>query len=207
MKSFDLLPYLFKSFDGIERRLCVIVGRIRFRLLAWIFGIQSQEGCLFVGKALIRVRHRGEICLGRRVRFYAKFRLNTIGVATPTVLSTLHGGTIQIGDDSRFSSVFIGSAKSVKIGSHVMAGANVKIFDTNFHSIDYESRRTKINDRDEFPRPVVIGDDVSIGVGAIITKGSYIGDRCVIAAGAVLCGLKAPPDSIIYGNPAQVMQR
>lgn len=207
MKDFDVLPFVFKATDSVVRRICVLIGRVRFFLLSWIFGIRAGSGCLFVGKTMVRVRRRGEIQFGRRVSFFSKFRLNAIGIPTPTVLLTLPGGRIEIGDDSRFSSVFIASAKSVKIGSHVMAGANVKIFDTNFHSIDYEARRTKINDSDEFPRSVVIGDDVSIGVGAIITKGSQVGDRCVIAAGAVLCGLKAPPDSVIFGNPAQVMQR
>lgn len=207
MRNYDLVPFLLNLKDSIARKLLASVGRIRFRVLSFICGIRSGGNCLFVGRTLVRVRHQGEIILGNHVAFFANFCLNAIGPATPTVLSTLPGGKIEIGDDSRFSSVFIASAKSVKIGSHVMAGANVKIFDTNFHSIDYESRRTKKNDRDEFPRAVVIGDDVSIGVGAIITKGSHIGDRCVIAAGAVLCGLKAPSDSVIYGNPAQVMQR
>ena len=207
MPECDIFPQMFLWFDSLCRRVHVLFGRIRFTLLGWVCGIISGGNCAFVGKTIVRVCRRGEIKLGRGVRFFSKFRLNTIGPATPTVLSTVQGGRIEVGDGSRFSSVFIASAKSVRIGRHVMAGANVKIFDTNFHSIDYEARRTKVNDRDEFPRSVVIGDDVSIGVGSIITKGSHVGDRCVIAAGAVLCGLKAPSDSVIFGNPAQVVQR
>lgn len=52
--------------------------------------------------------------------------------------------------------------------------------------------------------PVVIGDRVFVGAGAIILPGTRIGDDSVIAAGAVVRG-DIPPWSMVAGNPAKVV--
>jgi maltose O-acetyltransferase len=52
--------------------------------------------------------------------------------------------------------------------------------------------------------PVVIGDRVFVGAGAIILPGTRIGDDSVIAAGAVVRG-DIPSWSMVVGNPAKVV--
>lgn len=50
-----------------------------------------------------------------------------------------------------------------------------------------------------------VGDRVIIGMGAIILDGAKIGDDCIIAAGAVVTGkMDAPSGSLIVGSPATV---
>ena len=51
--------------------------------------------------------------------------------------------------------------------------------------------------------PVLIGDDVWIGTGAIILQGIQIGHGSIIAAGAVVTR-DIPPYSIAMGTPARV---
>jgi N-acetylglucosaminyldiphosphoundecaprenol N-acetyl-beta-D-mannosaminyltransferase len=51
--------------------------------------------------------------------------------------------------------------------------------------------------------PIVVGDDVFIGAGAIVMPGVTIGDRCVIGAGSVVTK-SIPAGSVAYGNPATV---
>lgn len=51
-------------------------------------------------------------------------------------------------------------------------------------------------------KPILIGNDVWIGFGAIILPGTKIKDGAVIAAGSVVSGL-VKPYSIVAGNPAQ----
>jgi acetyltransferase-like isoleucine patch superfamily enzyme len=53
--------------------------------------------------------------------------------------------------------------------------------------------------------PVLIGDDVWIGLRAIILKGVVIGDAAVIAAGAVVTH-DVPAYSVVAGNPARVVK-
>jgi len=50
-----------------------------------------------------------------------------------------------------------------------------------------------------------IGDDVMIGMGAVVLNGAIVGDRAVIGAGAVVTeGTVVPPDSVAVGVPARV---
>ena len=49
---------------------------------------------------------------------------------------------------------------------------------------------------------IVIGNNVWIGLNAIILKGSVIGDNSVVTAGSVVKGV-FPNNALIQGNPAQ----
>lgn len=50
-------------------------------------------------------------------------------------------------------------------------------------------------------QPISIGENVFIGIGAILLPGTQIGDNVIVGAGSVVRG-SVPPDSIIAGNPA-----
>jgi acetyltransferase-like isoleucine patch superfamily enzyme len=51
----------------------------------------------------------------------------------------------------------------------------------------------------------VIGNDVWIGIGAIVLSGVMVGDGAVIGAGAVV-GKAVPPYAVIAGNPASILR-
>ena len=52
-----------------------------------------------------------------------------------------------------------------------------------------------------------IGDEVLVGMGAIVLDGAEIGARSIIGAGAVVTGGKVfPPGSLILGTPAKVVR-
>lgn len=50
-------------------------------------------------------------------------------------------------------------------------------------------------------RPIIIGDNVFIGMGAIILPGTSIGSNVIVGAGSVVRG-SIEPDSVVVGNPA-----
>ena len=52
-----------------------------------------------------------------------------------------------------------------------------------------------------------IGDRCLIGMGAIILNGAEIGDECIVGAGALITeGKKIPPRSLVLGMPAKVVR-
>lgn len=51
-----------------------------------------------------------------------------------------------------------------------------------------------------------IGDNVWIGAGAIVLPGCKIGNNCVVAAGAVVCG-DVPDNVMVAGVPAKIRKK
>ena len=52
-----------------------------------------------------------------------------------------------------------------------------------------------------------VGDNCTVGMGAIVLDGAVIGNNCLVGAGAVVTGkMNAPDGSLILGNPAQVVK-
>ncbi len=52
-----------------------------------------------------------------------------------------------------------------------------------------------------------IGDNVLIGMGAIILNGAKIGDNSIVGAGSLVTqGKVFPPNSLIMGSPAKVVR-
>ena len=192
----------------IERVLWFLLGAydsLKSWMLCWFWGIDGRH-VRFIGKTLIRAHHKGDIRIGDGTVFNSRFSTNPVGLMNPTFLDTRAGGKIIIGANSGFSSVIISSKASISIGSNVKVGGNVRIFDHDFHAVEWENRRPPENRGAVRSQPVVIEDDVFIGTNAIILKGSHIGARSIVAAGSVVFGLNVPADSLVKGNPAIVVQ-
>jgi maltose O-acetyltransferase len=95
--------------------------------------------------------------------------------------------------------VFLDCAE-IRIGDNFQAGPGVQLL-TPEHPLDAIARRGE-----ETARPIVIGDDVWIGGGAIILAGVTVGDRSVIGAGSVVTK-DVPSDVVVVGNPAKIVRR
>jgi len=182
----------------------------RLSLLSlWFQGASYGKGFRTSGKCSFKLRCEGSIVLGERVSLLAGWRSNRAGLTNPVLLETLGKGMIRIGDDSGGSAVVISSRSGVTIGKNVCLGANVRIYDHDFHPLDAQKRRLSRNEHAGHVRSeaVSIGDDVFVGANAIILKGVAIGERSIVAAGAVVFRGDYPPDCIISGNPAVVMRQ
>ncbi|QFG27359.1 sugar O-acetyltransferase [Actinomadura sp. WMMB 499] len=88
----------------------------------------------------------------------------------------------------------------ITIGDDVQIGPNVQLL-TPTHPLDPERRRAKI----EGAEPIVIGDNVWLGGGAIVLAGVTIGANSVIGAGSVVTK-DVPPDVVAVGTPARVIR-
>ena len=52
-----------------------------------------------------------------------------------------------------------------------------------------------------------VGNQCLIGMGAIILSGAILGDRCMVGAGALVTGkTNAPEGSLLLGSPAKVVR-
>lgn len=52
-----------------------------------------------------------------------------------------------------------------------------------------------------------VGDEVLVGMGAVVMDGAEIGDRSIVAAGSLITkGLKVPEGSLVMGTPGRVVR-
>lgn len=205
------MKYRFPTFiPAIYDRILCVWARAASCSRSWIlnrlWGVHAGPGVRYTGKTFIR-SHGGDISIGAGTIFVSNPRINLVGLMNPTILDTLKGGCISIGKNCGLSSVVISSKSSVKIGNRVLVGGNVRIFDHDYHSLDHSKRGTCDDIKDARTLPIEIGDDVFVGTGAIILKGTKIGDRSVVAAGSVVFGLEVGADSLVKGNPAMVFAK
>lgn len=110
-------------------------------------------------------------------------------------------GDVVIGDNTRIGlhNTIIGP---VNIGSHVNLAQGITITALN-HNFDNPLKR--IDEQGVSTKPVVIGNDVWIGAGAVVLPGVTIGNHCVVAAGAVVT--KDVPDNCVVGGvPAKIIK-
>ncbi|GGN87539.1 maltose O-acetyltransferase [Actinoplanes lobatus] len=88
----------------------------------------------------------------------------------------------------------------ITIGEDVQIGTNVQLL-TPTHPVDPQPRR----DKWEAAEPIVIGDNVWLGSGAIVLPGVTIGDNTVVGAGSVVTR-DLPANVVAVGNPARVVR-
>jgi maltose O-acetyltransferase len=113
-----------------------------------------------------------------------------------------YGSNIVLGDRAymNFDCVILDCAE-VSIGAGTMLGPAVQIYAAT-HPLDAAARA----EGQEYSLPVAIGADAWIGGAAVILPGVSIGDRCVVAAGAIVTK-DVPDDVVVAGNPARIVRR
>lgn len=129
----------------------------------------------------ISVDKRGTLDVGGKFRTRRNVELNI-----------RENASLEIGDNVFINSdCIITCRKKIKIGSGVIFGPSVKIFDNDHAVID-----GKIMDNDYICDEITICDGTWIGSGSIILKGVNIGANVVVAAGSVVN--KDIPDNSIF---------
>ena len=107
---------------------------------------------------------------------------------------------VSIGDRCSFGALVVLDAHDrITIGNDCMFAVRVTV-STATH--DYGN--TPMNSV-TLTRPVIIGNDVWLGVGATVLPGVTIGDGAVIGAQALVTK-DVPPRAIVVGVPARVVK-
>jgi acetyltransferase-like isoleucine patch superfamily enzyme len=133
---------------------------------------------------------RGAVSVGRAVVFR--------GLMVRSEFGAVIGATLRVGAQTFINEgVSVVAHHRVEIGRNCRIGELVGIFDTDHHAIDSVS--------DVRYAPVVIGDNVWIGRGAVVLPGVRIGDHAVIGAGSVVTN-DVDAATLVAGNPARTIR-
>jgi len=183
------------------------------KLLLTFMKIKYGKNLKFKGIPVIFNKKGAEINIGDNVTVKSSFLSNLVGLYSRTIIVTRAAGAkIVIGNNVGISGATIYARKGIYIGDNTCVGGNCKILDNDFHPIEAESRNklladVKGGDSDLVPtKEIHIGKDCFIGCNTLILKGTFLGDGCVVGAGAVVAG-KFENGSVIAGNPAKVIRK
>ncbi|MGF6822441.1 acetyltransferase-like isoleucine patch superfamily enzyme [Microbacterium sp. ZKA21] len=117
------------------------------------------------------------------------------------------GKALTIGADTSIESCRFAMANEVGeeiiIGKGCMLSSNITFRTSDGHSI-YDMTSKRLVNR---TRPITVGDNVWIGSGATLTKGSRVPSNTVIATMALVSRRFEEENTAIGGNPAQVLKR
>ncbi len=174
------------------------------RLMFAVHGIRWGKKWSIWGMPIIQ-RYRGSrIEIGDRAQLRSWPSTNPLTPLHPVVLATRSAEAfIRIGDAVGMTGAAIVAQERIEIGDRVQIGANVTIVDTDFHPLDPLERQTNILAGKH--APVIIGNDVFIGMNSLILKGVSVGAGAVIGAGSIVVR-DVPEATIVAGNPARVVR-
>jgi len=184
----DSLPHMINCVARILAKHWHTAGG---RLAARWWGVELEKPNSFHGHVRFQ-RHPGSrIAIGPG----SCFRDST---NRPSMIRTLsETATVQIGANCGFSGTYIACARSIVLGENILCGADTTIWDTDFHPEDPRSGPDA---------PVIIGDNVWLGVGVIVLKGVTIGENTIVGAGGLVTR-SLPAGVIAMGTPARVAKK
>lgn len=185
------------------KRAAVWASSVFMKLVLFLWGARCKGGLVSHGLFGVYLSRRAALRIGSRCMFLNATRANHVGVNRKCYFAAHNSASLTIGDSCGFSGTVICAACGVTIGDRVLLGANCTVTDSDHHPVDYLERRKaggKIK-----TAPIIIEDDVWVGMNATILKGVRIGRGSVVAAGAVVTR-DVPPLSIVAGVPARVIR-
>ncbi len=142
------------------------------------------------------VQGRGDLILGDNVTIDGKcsFFFAARYTARPTL--TIGDNTIV----NHLASFTVGDR--ISVGRYCKIASGVVILDSPGHPLDPALRMEGNPATKDEVKPVVIEDNVWIGLRAIIMPGVTVGQGSVVAAGSVVM-TSVPPNVLVAGNPAR----
>lgn len=165
--------------------------------------VQYGNNLTINGRIFCVTNSKVGIRIGENVTINSCYNANPIGGETKTILFAKGNATIEIGNNCGISNATLFACEKITLGNNVLLGGGVKIYDTDFHWLDFDKRITEAGGATS---SVKILDGAFIGAHCIILKGVTIGEKSIVGAGSVVT--KSIPNGEIWaGNPAKFIRK
>ena len=167
-------------------------------------GVETELGYVTLhGLPVIRKYPGSRIKMGKNVVLISHPTVNLAGVNHPVIIATYSADAEVILEDKvGMSGASINCVSRCVFKEGTMLGANVNVWDTDFHPIDPEKRVYQTSVREAETAPITVGRNVWIGANSTVLKGVTIGDNTVVGTMS-LVNKSLPANSVCAGIPAQ----
>jgi len=168
-------------------------------------GLSFGNNLKIKGRPIINISNKASIKLGDNITLNSDNYGYHANMHSPVKLMVdREGASIVVGDNTRINGACIHAYSSIEIGRNCLIAANVQIIDANGHKLSFNDPSDRINTSSS-GKPIIIEDNVWVGLNAIILPGVTIGSGSVIGANTVVSE-NVPPKCIFSGNPGQVIK-
>lgn len=189
-----------KNMPKIQVLFWNVINKVIFRLNK----VSFEKGLRTRGRIYIYNGDLAEIHLGEDVCLNSADWANPIGSGNRIWIQMVgKEAVLSIGSRTGISNAAITCASKVEIGNDVLIGSGAKIYDTDFHALNWQQRKN--NGGGVKCAPIRIENKVFIGAGCTILKGVTIGEESVIGAGSVVTR-SVPAGQVWAGNPARYVR-
>lgn len=188
----------------IANRLYVFFSIKITNVLFFIHGVNKKK-FVTMGVPIIDKAINSKLIFGKDLVLVNDALSATLGKNNRCKFVVSADATLMIGNKVGMSNTTIVATKSITIGNNIMIGGGVTIVDSDFHSLNSLHWHTSADEKNMISLPVVIKDNVFIGMDSIILKGVTIGNNVIVAAGSVV-SKDIPNNQIWGGNPARFIR-
>lgn len=147
----------------------------------------------------------GKVVFGNNVSIKSSKWSNPVGLSSSTYICVQRGAKISIGNNVGISNSLLFAWQEIVVEDNVLIGGGCQILDNDFHSLDYNIRKSALDQSNVISAKVIIREGAFIGTQSIILKGVEIGEQSIVAAGSVVTK-DIPPFEIWGGNPAKFIK-
>lgn len=168
------------------RKLLWLVKSIILKLFLMSLGCKVGNNLLCKQFPIFRSVPRKNISIGNNV---------TIGYRITFDVS--NRGKLSIGNHTNLTQdIMISSNASVEIGNNTLLAENVSIRDSDHGT----KKNSIIQTQESISLPIQVKDDVWLGAGVRVLKGSFISKGCIIAANSIVLSKSKTIEYQIYGG-------
>lgn len=201
-----LLLILYKCINILIRKISYpIKQKLTIANLLYHQADFNADSLNIYGLPIINMGKQSKFHIGKNVTIVSGIE-NGIDCTTCTKINIKNNAKLTTGSYSGLTNVAIQCHKSIYIGNYVNIGAGTMIFDTDFHSLNWEDRFNGTDIINRAIKPIVINDFAFIGTKCIIMKGVTIGKKSIVGAGSVVTK-DIPENEIWAGNPAKFIRK
>jgi len=200
-----IIIYIYKAIKGILhhlRKACWIITYSKFKLN----GVNISNDFKSNGIPLLNISLGGKMTIGKKFEMNNGLYNNMIGRQQPCFFIVSKNGNLVIENNVGISATAIVCWNKILIEDGVRIGGGTTIYDTDFHSLNFQERIVKPEIKNNVKTaPVIIRKNVFIGANSTILKGVEIGERSIIGACSVV-SKSIPADELWAGNPARFIR-
>ena len=149
-----------------------------------------------------RVRLRGRPAVTNEGRMVIGHRVQLVSTIATLELVSERGGVLEIGERSlvNFGCSLV-ATELVRVGAQCHIGPYTMMLDNDFHRVEPERRLERPPSA-----PIILEDNVWVGVRSIIMSGVTIGAGSCVGAGSVVTS-DVPPRTLVAGVPARPIRQ